>query len=122
MVKVDNADAIRRLAYEIWERAGRPSGREHEHWAEANREFARLNPPQPVRMSEQPRWNRIDAERHEAEALRKALWTPEPFSAELFGREPPRFGRGKVGARRQARPLPGAPNAVRTAARSDVRS
>ncbi len=98
MVKVDNAEAIRRLAYEIWEREGRPSGREHEHWADANREFARRNPPQPLRMNEQPRWSRIDAERHEAEALRRALWTPEPFSAELFGQERPRFRRARSAA------------------------
>lgn len=116
MVKLDNAEAIRRLAYEIWEREGRPSGREHEHWADANREFARRNPPQPVRMNKQPRWNRIDAERHEAEALRRALWTPEPFSAELFGCEPPRFGR----ARRAAPTFPAVAESA-TAAK-DIRS
>ena len=116
MVKVDNADAIRRLAYEIWEREGRPSGREHEHWADANREFARRNPPQPLRMNEPRRWNRVDAERHEAEALRRALWTPEPFSAELFGREPPRFGRG----RRKALTFTPQPEGATTA--KDVRS
>lgn len=31
-------DKIRRRAYEIWEREGRPSGRQHEHWAQAERE------------------------------------------------------------------------------------
>ncbi|MCP3053550.1 DUF2934 domain-containing protein [Aurantimonas marianensis] len=116
MVKLDNAEAIRRLAYEIWEREGRPSGREHEHWAEANREFAKLNPPRPVLVKAQPRWNRVDAERHEAEILRRALWTPEPFSAELFGREPSRFGR----ARRAAPPFPAVAESAPVA--KDVRS
>lgn len=35
----DTDEAVRKRAYEIWERAGRPSGREHEHWAEAAREI-----------------------------------------------------------------------------------
>lgn len=39
MAMVDTDEAVRKRAYEIWERAGRPSGREHEHWAEAAREI-----------------------------------------------------------------------------------
>jgi hypothetical protein len=86
MRRSDEAEIVRALAYEIWEREGRPTGREHEHWAEANREFARLYPAEPERPDEQrPRWDRTASERQEAEALRRALWTPEPFSQELFG-------------------------------------
>ncbi|MEX6505400.1 DUF2934 domain-containing protein [Jiella sp. M17.18] len=88
MVKIDDAEAIRKLAYEIWEREGCPSGREHEHWAEANRVHASRQPKQvAASVEEGPLWDRREAERQEIEALRRALWTPEPFSAELFGRE-----------------------------------
>ncbi|WP_255448550.1 DUF2934 domain-containing protein [Telmatospirillum sp. J64-1] len=31
-------DKIRQRAYEIWESQGRPSGHQHEHWAQAERE------------------------------------------------------------------------------------
>lgn len=34
-------DRIRRRAYEIWEREGRPEGREAEHWAAAQAELER---------------------------------------------------------------------------------
>ena len=83
----DNAEAVRRLAYEIWEREGRPSGREHEHWAEANRLYEPQHPQRPMAsVVELPRWDRRKAERQEAQSLRRALYTPEPFSAELYGR------------------------------------
>lgn len=38
---------IRQRAYEIWEQAGRPDGREDEHWAQALREIGAegLAPP-----------------------------------------------------------------------------
>ena len=89
MTKLDDAEIIRNLAYQIWEREGRPSGREHEHWAEANRLHAARHPrSEPKRVNELPRWNRTTAERQEIEALRAALWTPEPFSHELFGGRP----------------------------------
>jgi hypothetical protein len=88
MVKIDDAEAIRQLAYEIWEREGCPSGREHEHWAEANRVHASRQPQLAAApVEEGPFWDRREAERQETEALRLALWTPEPFSVELFGRE-----------------------------------
>jgi len=88
MVKIDDAEAIRKLAYEIWEREGCPSGREHEHWAEANRVHASRMPPEPaLELNAAPVWDRREAERQEIDSLRKALWTPEPFSAELFGNE-----------------------------------
>ncbi|UIJ70945.1 DUF2934 domain-containing protein [Aurantimonas sp. HBX-1] len=88
MRRSDEAEIIRTLAYEIWEREGRPTGREHEHWAEANREYARLYPPEPPAersVDERRNWDPTVAERQEAEALRRALWTPEPYSPELFG-------------------------------------
>ncbi|MBB4003165.1 DUF2934 domain-containing protein [Aurantimonas endophytica] len=90
MRRSDEAEIIRTLAYEIWEREGRPTGREHEHWADANREFARLYPAEPIAEisgNQRSSWDRSAAERQEADALRRALWTPEPFSEELFGAE-----------------------------------
>jgi hypothetical protein len=38
--ETDREAQIRRRAYEIWEAAGRPEGREHEHWFAAESEFA----------------------------------------------------------------------------------
>ncbi len=35
----DLAERIRLRAYEIWEREGRPYGRDQEHWAQAEREI-----------------------------------------------------------------------------------
>jgi Protein of unknown function (DUF2934) len=32
---------IQRRAYELWESEGRPAGREHAHWLQAEREIAR---------------------------------------------------------------------------------
>jgi hypothetical protein len=37
----DVAERIRQRAYEIWEREGRPEGREQEHWEQAEREIAK---------------------------------------------------------------------------------
>ena len=36
----DREQKIRERAYEIWDREGRPLGREIEHWAQAERELA----------------------------------------------------------------------------------
>lgn len=36
----DREQQIRRKAYELWEAAGRPEGRQAEHWAEAERQLA----------------------------------------------------------------------------------
>jgi len=38
----DMAERIRQRAYEIWEREGRPEGREQAHWEQAEREVAKL--------------------------------------------------------------------------------
>lgn len=35
----DREEKIRARAHQIWEREGRPSGREHVHWEEAAREI-----------------------------------------------------------------------------------
>ena len=50
-------DRIRRRAQAIWEREGRPEGREQEHWAQARREIEAEEgapPPDPL-ASEAPR-------------------------------------------------------------------
>lgn len=87
MVRIDNAEIIRQMAYEIWQREGCPSGREHEHWAEANRVFAARHPQKPSSPAKvRPAWDAGEAERNEIEAMRSALWTPEAYSPELFGR------------------------------------
>ena len=36
----DKFEAVRQRAYEIWERKGRPEGRDDEHWHEAEAELA----------------------------------------------------------------------------------
>jgi hypothetical protein len=35
----DRHERIRQRAHEIWEREGRPDGREHEHWDRATKEI-----------------------------------------------------------------------------------
>ena len=37
----DMYERIQRRAYELWENEGRPNGREHDHWLQAEREIAR---------------------------------------------------------------------------------
>jgi Protein of unknown function (DUF2934) len=36
----DLYERVRRRAYELWESEGRPAGREHDHWFQAEREVA----------------------------------------------------------------------------------
>ena len=36
----DLQERVRRRAYELWESEGRPAGREHDHWLQAEREVA----------------------------------------------------------------------------------
>ncbi|MGH6915286.1 MAG: DUF2934 domain-containing protein [Geminicoccales bacterium] len=36
------AERIRQRAYEIWEREGRPEGRQQAHWEQAEREVAKV--------------------------------------------------------------------------------
>lgn len=36
----DLYERVQRRAYELWEYEGRPAGREHDHWLQAEREIA----------------------------------------------------------------------------------
>ncbi len=45
MPPVADEEQIRQRAYQIWEREGRPHGREREHWATAKLELAREAQP-----------------------------------------------------------------------------
>ncbi|WAP68690.1 DUF2934 domain-containing protein [Jiella pelagia] len=88
MPRIDDAAEIRALAYQIWEQEGRPSGREHEHWAQANRIYAQLHPTEPPHQER--RFDSVDIAsvgRTEIERLRQALWTPEAFSQDLYPNE-----------------------------------
>ena len=38
----DLHELVERRAYELWEREGRPAGREHDHWLQAEREIASM--------------------------------------------------------------------------------
>ncbi|MEF2073962.1 DUF2934 domain-containing protein [Consotaella aegiceratis] len=94
MVIKDNAEAVRNRAYAIWEREGCPSGREHEHWAEAAREIdaeARLAEQEEVRREVVQPWSAGPSNEREAERMRRALWEPQPHCVELFPGEP-RYG------------------------------
>lgn len=42
---LDNETAVRLRAYAIWEAAGRPHGRDKDHWFQAAREIALTVPP-----------------------------------------------------------------------------
>lgn len=92
MPTLDNDAAIRDRAYDLWERAGRPSGQEHLHWAEAKRqveaEFARGDASIVV---ETPTREAPREPQTEVVQLRTALYAPEPFSFELFGGECPKI-------------------------------
>ncbi|WP_210191000.1 DUF2934 domain-containing protein [Aurantimonas sp. 22II-16-19i] len=88
MPRSDDAAEIRALAYQIWEQEGCPSGREHEHWAQANRIYAELHPADSRSRVRHPREREVFiAADTEIDRLRQALWTPEPFSRELFADE-----------------------------------
>jgi hypothetical protein len=39
MSRIDRDEEVRRRAYFLWEKAGRPQGSEHHFWAEAAREI-----------------------------------------------------------------------------------
>ncbi|GGD18711.1 DUF2934 domain-containing protein [Aureimonas glaciei] len=85
MHRIDNAERMRIRAHQIWEREGRPHGREHEHWAEAARELA-------AEVANEPRLKPVMADLprdSETERLRRALYEPADFSTELFGHEAP---------------------------------
>ncbi len=54
---VDQDQEIRNLAYFLWEKAGRPPGREHDFWAEAARQVE----GEPADGQEQSQQNRFVA-------------------------------------------------------------
>ena len=39
----DMHERVQRRAYELWESEGRPAGREHDHWLQAEREIAKAH-------------------------------------------------------------------------------
>lgn len=89
MVMVDNAEAIRRRAYALWEEAGRPNGHEHQHWAQARRELT-VPEPEPERADRQP-FAEV-SEFRDVEVLRRELYTPCDCSTDLLQRDAPLFG------------------------------
>ncbi|MCE7028173.1 DUF2934 domain-containing protein [Jiella avicenniae] len=89
MPRIDDAAEVRALAYQIWEQEGCPTGREHEHWAQANRIYAQLHPADPKPEDLPSGMKVVSAGRSEIDRLRQALWTPEPFSPELYPNEVP---------------------------------
>ena len=49
-------DAVRKRAYDIWEREGRPHGRDFEHWVRAQVELtAEVIPAADIRLAAPPR-------------------------------------------------------------------
>lgn len=45
-MREDREDRLRQRAYAIWEAEGRPDGREHEHWAQAECDLAPNQAPE----------------------------------------------------------------------------
>ncbi|GGD90623.1 hypothetical protein GCM10011390_06720 [Aureimonas endophytica] len=96
MTTIDIDALIRDRAYEIWEKAGRPQGREHEHWARARVEIEAEVAALPSEAKPAEEEVRAEAtvgtgEPAEIARLRRALYDPEPFSFELFGNECPKI-------------------------------
>lgn len=48
----DREELIRRRAYAIWEREGRPEGQDKRHWEQASQEMTRGDPPSPMEETE----------------------------------------------------------------------
>ncbi|WP_151613576.1 DUF2934 domain-containing protein [Sinorhizobium alkalisoli] len=48
----EREELIRRRAYAIWEKEGRPDGQDKRHWEQASREMARGNGPDPMEETE----------------------------------------------------------------------
>jgi hypothetical protein len=51
MRKTPTQEEIARRAYELWEKDGRPEGREREHWSRAERELANARAAAPSNRS-----------------------------------------------------------------------
>jgi DUF2934 family protein len=82
-------DRIRRRAQAIWEREGRPEGRQQEHWAQARREIEaeeKASPPRAAAPDDSPTpaapdhggTTPAEAAAAAVAAPRKAERTPEP--------------------------------------------
>lgn len=81
-------EQIRQRAYQIWEREGRPHGREREHWATAKLELAREAQPAATKApAKRTRTSTSLKEDPEAETLGKPSKKSRGTSAV---REPPR--------------------------------
>lgn len=80
----DREARIRRRAHEIWEAAGRPEGREQEHWFAAEREFVDLERPDPsmgtptVPGEDVPAVRGPDGDRNDEPAPPKTAGAPQP--------------------------------------------
>lgn len=88
-------DRIRRRAYEIWEREGRPAGREEEHWHKAAREVeAEDAAGSAPGASEMPRRGRAASGARKPKDQRSGT-PPEPEDAAARG---PKASTAKTGA------------------------
>jgi hypothetical protein len=67
----DYSQRIRERAYQIWDRDGRPEGRAHEHWVQAEQEIAEEDTPVFVQERERGERNGGQAE-HSPERSRPA--------------------------------------------------
>lgn len=74
-MREDRKDWLRQRAYAIWESEGRPDGREHAHWAQAERELAADHMPE-----EQPALAAATAETSPVKKPRKRAATPSASS------------------------------------------
>ncbi|KAB0680758.1 DUF2934 domain-containing protein [Aureimonas leprariae] len=92
MPVIDNDEAIRDRAYALWEKAGRPTGQEHVHWAEAKQQIEdELGVDSAPIVVLEPVEEPVPGQPAEIVQLRSALYAPEPFSFELFGGECPKI-------------------------------
>lgn len=74
-MREDREDWLRQRAYAIWEAEGHPAGREHAHWAQAERELATRQAPE-----EHPALAATPAETSPVKKSRKRA-TPPPASS-----------------------------------------
>ena len=75
-------DAIRQRAYQIWEREGRPQGRDFEHWVQAQVELVAQKAGNGGARSAAPR-------------ARAAAATAKPAASSKAATAPARAGRGR---------------------------
>ena len=80
------SEAVRDLAYLIWEKQGRPHGKEHEHWAEAER---RLSLPA-VKKAKAVATDKPASVKAAKPAVKKAVVKPKTAAAPAPNRKKPR--------------------------------